>query len=59
MTLEDFANVSEILGAIAVVATLIYLSLQVRQNTRAVRTDAYHKATQQLWETANVIAHVD
>ncbi len=56
MTLEDFANVSEILGAIAVVATLIYLSLQVRQNTRAVRTDAYHQATQQLWESANVIA---
>ena len=56
MTLEDFANVSEILGAIAIVATLIYLSFQVRQNTRAVRTDAYHQATQQLWETANVIA---
>ena len=56
MTLDDLASLSEILGAVAVVVTLIYLSYQVRQNTRAVRTDAYHKATQQLWETANVIA---
>lgn len=56
MTLDDLASISEIVGAVAVVATLIYLSLQVRQNTRAVRTDAYHQATQQLWETANVIA---
>ena len=56
MTLDDLANISEIVGAVAVVVTLIYLSLQVRQNTRAVRTDAYHQATQQLWETGNVIA---
>lgn len=56
MTLQNLADISEILGAIAVVVSLIYLSFQVRQNTRAVRTDAYHQATQQLWETANAIA---
>ena len=56
MTLGDLASLSEILGAVAVVVTLIYLSYQVRQNTRAVRTDAYQQATQQLWESANVIA---
>jgi hypothetical protein len=56
LTLDDLANLSEIIGAIAVVVTLVYLSVQVRQNTRAVRTDSYTQATQQLWETANAIA---
>jgi hypothetical protein len=56
MTLEDLASLGEIVGAVAVVVTLVYLSFQVRQNTRAVRTDFYTKATQQLWETANTIA---
>lgn len=56
MTLDDLASISEIVGAVAVVVTLIYLSFQVRQNTLAVRTDAYHQATQQLWETGNAIA---
>lgn len=56
MTLDDLASLSEVIGALAVVVTLVYLSLQIRQNTRAVRTDSYTKATQQLWETANAIA---
>jgi len=56
MTLEELASLGEIVGAVAVVVTLVYLSFQIRQNTRAVRTDSYTKATQQLWETANVIA---
>lgn len=33
--------VAEAIGAIAVVASLIYLAIQVRQNTRAVRASTY------------------
>ncbi len=33
MTLENLGNVGEFLGAIAVVTSLIYLSVQVRQNS--------------------------
>lgn len=38
MTLEDLANIGELLGGIAVVASLIYLAIQIRQNTSSVRS---------------------
>ena len=34
MTLEDLGNIGEFVGAIGVVASLIYLALQIRQNSR-------------------------
>ena len=33
MTLEDLGNLGEFIGAIGVVVTLVYLALQIRQNT--------------------------
>lgn len=50
MTLSELANLGEILGAIAVVASLVYLAVQVRQNTRAVRGSTLHLNTD-LWAT--------
>ena len=41
MTLADLGNLGEFVGAIAVVASLIYLAIQVRQNTRSVRASTY------------------
>ena len=38
MTWTDFGALGELVGAIAVVISLIYLSRQVRQNTRAITT---------------------
>jgi hypothetical protein len=38
MSLEHWAAVAEIVGAIAVVATLIYLAIQVKQNTGAIQS---------------------
>jgi hypothetical protein len=37
MSLGDLANLGQIIGAIAVVVSLIYVALQIRQNTNAVR----------------------
>lgn len=37
--LESLANLGEIIGAVAVVVSLIYLAVQVRQNTRAQQTE--------------------
>jgi hypothetical protein len=34
LTLEDLGNIGEFVGAVAVVVSLIYLALQIRQNTR-------------------------
>ncbi len=36
LTLDDLGNIGEFVGAIGVVATLIYLALQIRQNSRQI-----------------------
>jgi hypothetical protein len=46
MTLTDLANIGEAVGGIAVVITLIYLAVQIRQNTRMMRAAAHHSANQ-------------
>src|SRR5256885_584329 len=38
MNLNDLANLGQIVGALAVVVSLIYVAHQIRQNTNAVRT---------------------
>jgi hypothetical protein len=49
MTLQDFANLGEVIGAIAVIASLIYLAFEIRQNTRAMR----RAATQDIHRSLN------
>ena len=51
--LEDLGNIGDFLGGIGVVVTLIYLALQIRQNssqlaqnTKAVQSNAYQAITQ-------------
>jgi hypothetical protein len=36
MTLQDLGGLGELIGAVAVVLSLAYLAVQVRQNTRAL-----------------------
>jgi len=38
MALEYYANIAEIVGVILVVVTLVFLTMQIRQNTRALRS---------------------
>lgn len=38
MTLSDLADLGQVIGALAVVISLIYVALQIRQNTNAVRS---------------------
>lgn len=42
--LEALGNLGEIIGAIAVVVSLVYLAVQVRQNTQAQRTENFSRA---------------
>ena len=42
MNWEALGALSELIGAIAVVLTLIYLAVQIRQNTRAIRLGTNH-----------------
>ena len=45
MTLEDLGNLGEFLGAIGVIASLVYLAVQIRQNTRAVNSNTSQAIT--------------
>ncbi len=40
LTIQDLGALGEFFGSIAVLATLVYLALQTRQNTMAIRGSA-------------------
>ena len=40
MTIQELGSIGELVGAVATVATLVYLAIQIRANTLAVRSAA-------------------
>ena len=40
MTIQDLGSIGEFLGGLAVLVSLVYLALQIRQNTTSVRAAA-------------------
>ena len=40
MTLEQYANLAEVIGVIVIVVTLVYLSVQVRQGAELLRSES-------------------
>lgn len=40
MTIADLANIAQIVGSVAVIASLIFVGLQIRQSTRVTRATA-------------------
>jgi heme/copper-type cytochrome/quinol oxidase subunit 1 len=46
--LQTLANIGEIIGAITVVLSLIYLAIQIRQNTQTQRSENYTRALDRL-----------
>ena len=47
MNLEQFSQVGEVIAAIAVVVSLVYLAIQLRQNTEQMRSQAFDLVTGQ------------
>ena len=37
MTIQDLGALGELIGSVAVLATLVYLTIQMRQNTMSIR----------------------
>ena len=56
MNWEAIGAVGEILGAIGVIATLLYLTTQIRQNTKALRVSSFHASTQSLIGDNHLVA---
>jgi len=48
MTIEQLANIAEVFGMILVAITLIFLTVQVRQNTKAMKSSAASSAHEQV-----------
>lgn len=51
MTLQDWGAIGEVVGALAVVVTLIYLAKQIRQNTHAMEEGRRRLALAQTYLT--------
>ncbi len=56
MTLGELGSVGEFLAAIATLATLIYLALQIRQNTKTARASNYESVLNGLREFHALLA---
>jgi hypothetical protein len=57
--LQSLANIGEIIGAVGVVLSLIYLAVQVRQNTQAQRTENYSRALDRLAAMQSMLSQND
>ena len=57
MTIEQLGSLGEIVGALATVATLAYLAVQIRANTRMMRTQAGHASQAHSSQVAMGLAH--
>lgn len=53
--LSDWANIAEIFSGVAVVVTLIFLILGIRENTEVVRASMYQRSTDQIIEWRNLM----
>ena len=45
MTLSDLGDLGDFIAAIAVVVSLIYVAIQIRQNTRIVKAATHHSSS--------------
>jgi hypothetical protein len=60
MTLQDLGSIGELIAAIATVVTLGYLAVQMRQNTRALRSATFQEISRDMNGTSEVIStHAD
>ena len=56
MTIQDWGALGEAAGGIAVIITLIYLAIQVRQNTSIVKSTNYLNLSGEVTDFAKMIA---
>lgn len=56
MTLQDFASIGDLVGAVGVIVSLIYVATQVRQNTAALRASAITRVTDRTADSMGMVA---
>ena len=50
MDLQTLGNLGEFIGGIAVIATLVYLAIQMRQNTKILHSNSMYQALDPMWD---------
>ena len=55
-SIQDFGAIGEIVGGIGVIASLLYLSVQIRQNSRSTKAEAVQAAQQSMVDLALTMA---
>ena len=55
MSLSDLASLGSLLSGVGVLVSLIYLSLQIRQNTRAVRSQIHQHITDGWFSMGSIV----
>ena len=56
MTIEELGSLGEVVGAIGVIVSLAYLAIQIRQNTRTVRSASFQEAIRDVLEITDALA---
>lgn len=56
MNFEAIGSIGDFVGGLGVIASLVYLAVQIRQNTKAVRSSSYHQAAEQTWNYCLAVA---
>ena len=56
MNLESLGNIGEFIGGLAVIVSLLYLAIQIRQNTKTIRASNYESVLNGLREFHALIA---
>ena len=57
MTIQDLGSLGELVAAIATIATLFYLAVQIRGNTRSVGAAAFQSGVDGINHLNNLLAH--
>ena len=56
MTIQDLGSIGEFVAAIATLCTLVYLAIQIRQNTRSVRASSFQASSRDILEIIDRVA---
>ena len=55
MSIQDLGALGELIAAIATVATLVYLAVQLRQNTKALRSATFQQISAQMGQNVESV----
>ncbi|GIR89222.1 MAG: hypothetical protein CM15mP87_07140 [Candidatus Neomarinimicrobiota bacterium] len=56
MTIQDLGSLGELIAVVATVATLVYLAIQLKQNTPALGSQTFQQSSMDMSLTANAIS---